>query len=194
MFSMERIPWRLKLYAGRTRELSNSTWSAVIGPAFNAWFWSCRGAVLCTFSKIPAAAAAGIARSLQLSSSLAGQAVQYVMAGGTACPSQYSSSTPLPSPSAIGSAWRREGSILCGLRPLLVEPYPTGPCRLCVIYLVTVVLSTYDESVLKLSKVSFRGKCARKGHPVKLPSTTKLSRLLGHFFQLAQAARLRYPT
>jgi hypothetical protein len=28
-------------------------------------------------------------------------------------------------------------------------------------------LSTYEESVLKLSKVSFRGKCARMGHPLK---------------------------
>ncbi len=35
-------------------------------------------------------------------------------------------------------------------------------------------LSTYDESVLKLSKVSFWGKCARIGHPLKLPSPTKL--------------------
>jgi hypothetical protein len=30
-------------------------------------------------------------------------------------------------------------------------------------------LSTYDESVLKMSKVSFRGKCARTGQPLKLP-------------------------
>jgi hypothetical protein len=41
-------------------------------------------------------------------------------------------------------------------------------------------LSTYDESVLKLSKVSFRRKCARTGHHLKLPSPTKLARL-GHF-------------
>jgi hypothetical protein len=42
-------------------------------------------------------------------------------------------------------------------------------------------LSTYDESVLnvlKLSKVSFRGKCM--GHPLKLPSPTALA-WLGHF-------------
>ncbi len=38
--------------------------------------------ILCTFSNITAAAAAGIARSSQLSSFLAGQAVQYIMAGG----------------------------------------------------------------------------------------------------------------
>ncbi len=38
-------------------------------------------------------------------------------------------------------------------------------------------LSTYDESVLKLSKNSFRGKCAHTGHPLKLPSPTKISRL-----------------
>jgi hypothetical protein len=41
-------------------------------------------------------------------------------------------------------------------------------------------LSTYDESVLKLSLVLFRGKCARTGHPLKLLSLTKLARL-GHF-------------
>jgi hypothetical protein len=44
--------------------------------------------ILCTFSNITAA---GIARSSQLSSSLAGQAVQYVMAGGTALQAQYKS-------------------------------------------------------------------------------------------------------
>jgi hypothetical protein len=49
-------------------------------------------------------------------------------------------------------------------------------------------LSTYDESVLKLSKVSFRGKCARTEHPLKLSSPTKLSRL-GHFLQLYSIAR-----
>ncbi len=41
-------------------------------------------------------------------------------------------------------------------------------------------LSTYDDSVLKLSNVSFRGKCARMGHPLKLPSPTNPARL-GHF-------------
>ncbi len=41
-------------------------------------------------------------------------------------------------------------------------------------------LSTYDESVLKLSKVSYWGKCTRTGHPLKLPSPTKLA-WLGHF-------------
>jgi hypothetical protein len=50
-----------------------------------------------------------------------GQAVLYVMAGGTAGPSQYKSSTPHPSPPAIGSAELRVGSILYGLRPLCVE-------------------------------------------------------------------------
>ncbi len=49
-------------------------------------------------------------------------------------------------------------------------------------------LSTYDESVLKLSKVSFRGKCARMRHPLKLPSPTKLARL-GHFPPASQAGR-----
>ncbi len=47
--------------------------------------------------------------------------------------------------------------------------------------------STYYESVLSLSKVSFRGKCASTGHPLKLPSPTKLARL-GHFPQLARRA------
>jgi hypothetical protein len=41
-------------------------------------------------------------------------------------------------------------------------------------------LSTYDENVLKLSKVTIRGKGASTGHPIKLPSPTKLARL-SHF-------------
>ncbi len=52
--------------------------------------------------------------------------------------------------------------------------------------------STYDKSVLKLSKVSFRGKCARAGHPLKLPSPTKLVRL-GHFLPASQAGCLACP-
>jgi hypothetical protein len=40
--------------------------------------------------------------------------------------------------------------------------------------------STYDVSVLKLPNVSFRGKYARMGNSLKLPSPTKLARL-GHF-------------
>jgi hypothetical protein len=52
--------------------------------------------------------------------------------------------------------------------------------------------STYDESVLKLSKVSFRGKCARTGHPLKLPPPTKLARL-GHFPPATQVGRLAGP-
>ncbi len=52
-------------------------------------------------------------------------------------------------------------------------------------------LSTYDESVLVLSKVSCQGKCARTGHPLKLPST-KLARL-GHFPPASQAGRLDCP-
>jgi hypothetical protein len=50
-------------------------------------------------------------------------------------------------------------------------------------------LSTYDESVLKLSKVSFREKCARSGHLLKLQSPTKLARL-GHFPPASQVGRL----
>jgi hypothetical protein len=53
-------------------------------------------------------------------------------------------------------------------------------------------LSTYDENVLKLSKVSFWGKCARMGHPLKLLSPTKLARL-GHFPPASQAASLAGP-
>ncbi len=53
-------------------------------------------------------------------------------------------------------------------------------------------LSTYDESVLKLSKVSFPGKCACMGHPLKLPSPTQLARL-GHFPPASQAGRLASP-
>jgi hypothetical protein len=52
--------------------------------------------------------------------------------------------------------------------------------------------STYDVSVLKLSKVSFGGKCSRTGHPLKLPSPTKLA-WVGHFPQASQAGRLAGP-
>jgi hypothetical protein len=45
--------------------------------------------------------------------------------------------------------------------------------------------STYDVSVLKLSNNSFRGKCAQTGHPLKIPSPTKLFRLV-HFPQASQ--------
>jgi hypothetical protein len=51
-------------------------------------------------------------------------------------------------------------------------------------------LSTYDESVLKLSKVSSRVKCARMGHPLRLPSPTKR---LSHFSPASQAGRLAGP-
>ncbi len=49
-------------------------------------------------------------------------------------------------------------------------------------------LSTYDERLLKLSKVSFRGKCACTGHPLKLPSPTNPARL-GHFPTASQVGR-----
>jgi hypothetical protein len=48
-------------------------------------------------------------------------------------------------------------------------------------------LSTYAESVLKLSKVYFRGKCARMGHSLKLLSPTKLPGWV-IFLQLARRA------
>jgi hypothetical protein len=68
--------------------------------------------VLCVL--IHAAATAGIARSSQLSSSLAGQAVQYVKAkaGSTACLSQYKSSPLRPSPPA------RQGRTPCWVKAL----------------------------------------------------------------------------
>jgi hypothetical protein len=47
--------------------------------------------------------------------------------------------------------------------------------------------STYDVSVLKLFNVSFRGRCARMGNTLKLPSPTKLVRL-GHFPPASQLA------
>jgi hypothetical protein len=50
-------------------------------------------------------------------------------------------------------------------------------------------LTTYDGSVLKLSKVSFQGKCARTGHPLKLLSPTKLARWV-IFLHLARRAAL----
>ncbi len=51
---------------------------------------------------------------------------------------------------------------------------------------------TCDVSVLKLSNVSFRGKCARMGNSIKLLSPTKLARL-GHFPPASQAGRLAGP-
>jgi hypothetical protein len=53
-------------------------------------------------------------------------------------------------------------------------------------------LSTYDESKLKQSKVSFQGKCVHTGIPLKLPSPTKLGRL-GHFPPARQAGRRAGP-
>jgi hypothetical protein len=58
---------------------------------------------LCTFSKISAAAAVGFARSSQLNSSHAGQAVQYVMAQGYGPPITAQiivPPPPLPSPAS----------------------------------------------------------------------------------------------
>jgi hypothetical protein len=49
--------------------------------------------------------------------------------------------------------------------------------------------STYNVSVLKLSNVSFQGKCARIGNTLKLPSPTKLA-WLGPFPPVSQAGRL----
>jgi hypothetical protein len=49
--------------------------------------------------------------------------------------------------------------------------------------------STYDVSVLKLSNVSFRGKCASMRNTLKISSPTKLARL-GHFPPTSQAGRL----
>ncbi len=52
--------------------------------------------------------------------------------------------------------------------------------------------STYDVSVLKLSNVSFRGKCACMGNTLKIPSLTKLDRL-GHFPPASQVGRYAGP-
>jgi hypothetical protein len=51
---------------------------------------------------------------------------------------------------------------------------------------------TYDVSVLKLSNVSFQGKCARMGNTLKILSATKLARP-GHFSPASQAGRLAGP-
>ncbi len=48
--------------------------------------------------------------------------------------------------------------------------------------------STYDVSVLK----KLGGRCAQTGHPLKLPSPTKLARR-GHFTPASQAGRLAGP-
>ncbi len=54
-------------------------------------------------------------------------------------------------------------------------------------------VSTYDELYSSCPRqVSYRGKCARKGHPLKLPSPTKLARL-GHFPPASHAGRLASP-
>jgi uncharacterized membrane protein len=52
--------------------------------------------------------------------------------------------------------------------------------------------SSYDVSVLKLSNVSFRGKSARMGNTLNLPSPTKIARL-GHFPPAIQAGHLAGP-
>jgi hypothetical protein len=52
--------------------------------------------------------------------------------------------------------------------------------------------SSYDVSVLRLYNISFRGRCERTGHPLKLPTTTKLARP-GHFPLASQAGRLAGP-
>ncbi len=78
--------------------------------------------VLCTFRNIPAAGAeaADIARSSKLSSLLAGQAVQYVMADGTARPSHFKSFPSPPHPSPLARQGRAPCSIN-SLRPLRTE-------------------------------------------------------------------------
>ncbi len=89
----------------------------------------------------------------------------------------------------------RLGVVLCKLMYFVVRskshwPMPavrdlTRDCR----------LSTYDESVQYSScprQVSFRVKCARTGHPLKLPSPTK-HRPLGYFPTASQAGRLAGP-
>ncbi len=86
---------------------------------------------------------------------------------GRACPAPSPRTSSPPSPSHRCSLRR---FILMGRRPLPALRDLTRDGR----------WSTYDVSVLKLYNVSFWGRCARKGHPLKLPSPTKLARL-GHF-------------
>jgi hypothetical protein len=52
--------------------------------------------------------------------------------------------------------------------------------------------STYDVSALKKMGAGGGGRCAKTGHPLKLPSPTKLSRQ-GHFPPASQAGRLAGP-
>jgi hypothetical protein len=52
--------------------------------------------------------------------------------------------------------------------------------------------STYDVNVLKLSNVSFRGKCASMGNTLKKPSPTKLAQL-GNLPPASPAGRLAGP-
>ncbi len=53
--------------------------------------------------------------------------------------------------------------------------------------------STYDVSVLKLSYVSFRGKCARMGNTLQDTITNKNFARLGDFPPARQAGRLAGP-
>jgi hypothetical protein len=73
----------------------------------------------------------------------------------------------------------------------MFQSYPIVPCWLSVIFTRDGRWSTYDVIVLKLSNVSFRGKCARMENTLKLPPT-KLDRL-GHFHPASQAGRLARP-
>jgi hypothetical protein len=52
--------------------------------------------------------------------------------------------------------------------------------------------SMYDVSVLKMSNVSFRGKCARLGNNLKITSPTKLAQP-DHYPLASQAGRLAGP-
>jgi hypothetical protein len=61
--------------------------------------------------------------------------------------------------------------------------------------ILSILLGTYDESVLsvlKLSKVSFRGKCARTEHPLKLSITNKTRPAGSHFPPASQAGPVFY--
>ncbi len=102
--------------------------------------------VLCTFINI---AAAGIARSSQLSSPLPVQLVQYNMQAVRVLPVQYSTHHRLPNPVLqLGKPGRRVGPILYGLRPLL--PAPPPPTTPCLVQYLLRLLDIFRPTLLRL--------------------------------------------
>jgi hypothetical protein len=127
---------------------------------------------------------------------------------GTSSPPHPQASVPPPPPvpGEGHTRWRERGwespnsdegtytLVLCkymyfvGNRSISHWPLPAVrdlPCDCRVVYL-------RRKCTQAASKVSIRGKCARTGHPLKIPSPTKLARL-GHFPPASQACRLAGP-